>query len=335
MREYGSFLELDLRSGREYHCGNNVIRLNTARCGIYYALRVLGLKKVMMPFYQCDCVRNYLMANGIEVSYYSIDQNLLPVLPRPPESDTALLMVNYFGILPAKMFCDYAAQYRNLIVDHAQAFYDRPVDGALNVYSARKFFGVPDGSYVVGPGVGENSDGICDFIIPEDSSADTALFLLKRIESGCEAAYGLRLQNEKRLDASGLRRMSLLTRRLLINVDYDFIRMRRIKNYALCRALYHDINLLAPDLLNCGEKCVPMVYPLVIRDEAILDYLHRNKVFTGRWWSYLTNEVPQDSMEMFLSRYLLPLPIDQRMESEDIRHIYYLITAHCGNHGGG
>ncbi|UOO37555.1 hypothetical protein IZU99_09950 [Oscillospiraceae bacterium CM] len=321
IKEYGSFLELDLKKGPEYYDGVGVKRLNTARCGIGYVLRLLGLKKLLLPTYLCPKVREYLIAQSIELVNCALGDDLLPILPEKISGDTAVLIVNYFGLLPREKIETITSRFQNVIVDNAQAFYKKPAENAYSVYSPRKFFGVPDGCYVVGEKAGQE-----DFFIPCGFSADTSLFLLKRIERGCQGSYSDRMMNETRLDGSGLSLMSRLTRALLQNVDYITIKDRRVQNFRYAQSLFSQMNLFDLSRFPLDEDTVPMVYPLVLADDEILPHLLKSSVYLGRWWAALTSLVPENSLEMMLSRHLLPLPIDQRMTPEDLDCIYRLIV---------
>ena len=93
----------------------------------------------------------------------------------------------------------------------------------MNVYSARKFVGVPDGAYVIG----ENAEKYADEY-EKCCSSDTSLFLLQRIEYGCEGkTYQSRMINEHRIDSEDIMRMSALTRAILDGTDYDEIISKR------------------------------------------------------------------------------------------------------------
>ena len=67
-----------------------------------------------------------------------------------------------------------------------------------------------------------------------------------------------------------------------------------------------------------------MVYPLLI-EKDIIDELHENKIFQGHWWEYIVEETKSDLFENKLSRYIIPVTIDQRYTKEDIRYQYDLI----------
>ncbi|MEG2720918.1 MAG: hypothetical protein RR914_06285 [Oscillospiraceae bacterium] len=69
------------------------------------------------------------------------------------------------------------------------------------------------------------------------------------------------------------------------------------------------------------ETCVPMVYPLVVEDDALLQKLLDNKHFQGHWWSYLLNEMNENDFEYWLSRYIIPITIDQRYGKKELEFI--------------
>src|SRR5690625_7221359 len=57
------------------------------------------------------------------------------------------LYTNYFGIC-SKQTEQVVSNTKNLIIDNAQSFVSTPDEGVDTFYSARKFFGVPDGAYL-------------------------------------------------------------------------------------------------------------------------------------------------------------------------------------------
>ena len=153
--EIGSFIELDIRNTGEYFSNSkNVARLNTARSGIYYALRLLKADTLYLPYYMCPSVKSFLANKGIKLHYYNVDEELMPIRFEPSK-DSAVMISNYFGAISANKLELMSSQYEKVIIDNSQAFFTQPIAGCINVYSPRKFFGVPDGSYVVGNSVNQ------------------------------------------------------------------------------------------------------------------------------------------------------------------------------------
>lgn len=314
--EIGSFIELQFPKGLEYYKGEtNIARLNSGRVAIWHAFRVLGCEAIWLPYYQCNSVREFLSRKGVTIKYYHIDQNFNPI-DLFPEKNDAVLIVNYFGVMSVKRIQTLAKQFANVIIDNSQAFFSKPIEGCMNVYSARKFVGVPDGAYVIG----ENANMYVDEY-EQCYSSDTALFLLQRIEYGCEGkTYQTRTINEERIDTEDAKRMSMLTRSILDGTDYNYICIKRQENFSVASSLFGTINQFNPSLYY-DEGCVPMVYPLIVEDDSLLQKLLDHKHFQGHWWNYLLKEVAKDSFEYWLSRYIIPITIDQRYSKAELRHL--------------
>ena len=312
--EIGSFIELQFPKGMEFYKGDkNIKRLNTGRSAIWHALRVLGCNVIWIPFYQCDSVRDFLNRKGVQVKYYHIDRHFNPV-EIMPKKDEAVLLVNYYGIMSSSRMRNLAELYDKVIIDNSQAFFSKPLYNCLNVYSCRKFIGVPDGAYVIGRGA-ENYD------YPQGFSSDTALFMLQRIEYGCEGkAYQSRQVNEHRIDTEECMKMSKLTRSILDGTDYEFIKMKRRENFEYARLLFDNRNAIN-SVEYYDNETVPMVYPLVIEKNDILEKLQKEKHFQGHWWGYICKELPEKTTEFWLSKYMIPITIDQRYGKEELDYI--------------
>lgn len=314
--ETGSFIELQFARGKElYNQRLNIARLNSGRAAIWHAFRLTGASAIWIPFYQCDTVRDFLLRKNCRVKYYRIDSEFNPV-GLEPEDNEAVLLVNYYGVMSHRRMFSLVSGYCNVIVDNSQAFFAAPVENAYSVYSARKFVGVPDGAYVIGNGAEMYTDEY-----PQGYSSDTSAFLLQRIEYGCEGvAYENRMKNEHRIDSEDVCLMSKLTHTILDGMDYASVINKRSDNFDYAVSLFADVNRL--DVLKYYDGvCVPMVYPLVVEDDSLLARLLENKHFQGHWWSYLCDEMPSDSFEYWLSRYMIPITIDQRYGKEEIDFI--------------
>ena len=320
MKQIGSFIELELPRGREFYKGeNNIARLNTGRAAIWHAFRLTGAEKIWIPYYQCESVRDFLLRKGCTVRYYHQDVTFTPIDIEAGEND-AVLLVNYYGIMSQKRMSSLAEKYPHAIIDNSQAFFCRPLENLLNVYSARKFVGVPDGAYVIGRDAHFNVDEY-----PQCYSSDTAGFLMKRIEYGCEGkAYEDRELNEARIDSEDAMKMSKLTRTLLDGADYEQNMERRRKNFIKADELFSGINLLNAKMYF-DEDTIPMVYPLVVEDDDLLKKFLDAKHFQGHWWKYITDELPADTFEHWLSRYVIPITIDQRYDENDLMHLRAIV----------
>jgi len=311
----GSFIEIQFPREHEYYSGDGIVRLNTGRAAIWHALRILGCVTVWMPYYQCDTVVSFLENKRINIKYYHINPCFDPVDIRQAAGE-AVVLVNYYGVMSSDRMAELASYYNNVILDNAQAFFAKPIEHCINIYSTRKFIGVPDGAYVVGEGADRLTSEY-----EKDFSSDTSLFLLQRIEYGCEGrAYESREQNEKRINESDVKLMSTLTKKILDGADYDGIKRKRRENFAVARELFDGFNKLNA-IRYMNSDCVPMVYPLVIEDDMLLTKMLEAKHFQGRWWSYLASKMPEDTFENYLARYMVPITIDQRYGRKELEYI--------------
>lgn len=317
--EIGSFLELDLRITGEHYTGSeDVTRLNSARSGIYHALRLYGCSVIYLPFYLCPTVDRFLTGKGVVIKKYYINNQFEPQIDQI-EPGAAILIVNYFGILSNSFLSKIIEKFDKVIIDNCPSFFSEPIEGCYSVYSARKFFGVPDGCYVIGKNAGKFTDGY-----QQDYSSETSEFLLKRHEIGCNASYAERMKNEERIDASDILKMSSLTRILLSGIDYESIKFKRQENFRFACEMYSKINQIDPEI-HIGENSSPMVYPLVIEDANLVDRLREKQIYTGRWWKQVLNEVPENSFEAWMSKFMVPVAIDQRYGKTELNYVFHEI----------
>lgn len=318
--EIGSFIELQFNKGREYFKGDiDIARLNTGRAAIYHAFRITKCDSIWLPVYQCDTVRDFLKKKEVNIKYYHIDKFFNPIDIKQ-ETNDAVLLVNYYGVMSQNRMKQLASNYKNVIIDNSQAFYCESLDSCLNVYSCRKFFGTPDGSYVIGKNAHLYTN---DY--KQGYSSDTSVFLLQRIEYGCEGkAYESRKQNEKRIDNEDVMLMSKLTRTILDSLDYENIKIIRKENFKKACYLFNDINKINPQYYY-DETTIPMIYPLVVEKDELIDVLQANKHFQGHWWTYLLKETEDNDFENWISRYIIPITIDQRYGEKELNYLNKII----------
>lgn len=318
--EIGSFIELEFPKGKEKYKGcQDIARLNTGRAGIYHAARILGCDTLYVPLYQCESVQEFLRRKGITVKQYIQDDNYNPLIENV-EGNACVLLVNYFGIMSKSRMQFLANKYPCVIIDNAQGFFAEPLENCMCVYSARKFVGVPDGAYVIG----KHAEMLCEEY-EQGYSSDTSLFLLQRHEYGCEGkTYESRKLNELRIDKEDIKLMSELTHHILDGTDYDSIALKRRGNFDIAHELFGGLNEMDP-LQYYDNSCVPMVYPLYVSDENLLSRLLKAKHFQGHWWNYITKISKPEQFEYRMSKFMVPITIDQRYGKEELKYIRGLI----------
>lgn len=321
MKEYGGYLPLEINDGKDFFLSNEFQsrKYNSGRAAIFMAIEDLSVKRCWVPNYLCEYVKTFLASMGIEVILYNISEKFEPLNISYKKGD-AVLFTNYFGLIPDTYIAYLTEQYEYLILDNTQAFYRAPVlkKGVYNVYSCRKFFGVNDGAYLISK-VFFNNERVLEYSHSEDSFS----FLVESFVKGTNAAYELSLENERRIDTEGVRKMSNLTNAIMRTVDYADVEKKRKNNFEVLNSHLFNINELSWLIGKRKEAC--MVYPVLVKNEELRSFLIKNKIYVPQWWKYVLDMDISNEFECFLSKYLFALPIDQRYSAEDMDFISSII----------
>ncbi|MDD2840495.1 MAG: hypothetical protein PHY80_05265 [Rickettsiales bacterium] len=304
MKEIGGYFGLECANFSLDWLKDRIL-LNSGRNALRYIVRVCQIKKIAVPVYTCAFVWEALKAEGCELVFYHVDKNFMPMIDFA-ENDFVLYN-NYFGVCGRQVGV-LKNKYKNLIVDNTQALYSSQ-RGLGAFYSLRKFLGVPDGGLAW-----------CDGCVKEELevavSYHLCVHLLKYYDKSVDAGCINFMKNECALDDAPIMRMSNLTGALLKNVDYEKSGQIRLKNFEILHGELEKTNELK---LNLAEDDVPMVYPYLVKDELLRERLVKNKISLVPCWCGIDKYLSDD--EKYLKKYLLPLPLDQRYDKNDMNRI--------------
>ena len=316
MKEIGGYLELDSNRGPLIH--ENAIPLDSGRHALEYLIRAKNIRKVRLPLFLCDSVRDTCARLGVEVRYYGIEQSFYPKECQVDE-DEWFYLVNYYGQISNEAIANLHKSLPRLIVDNVQAYYQMPVDGIDTIYSCRKFFGVADGAFLY-------TDTLLDVKLPRMVSYSNMEFVLGRYEKTATEFFRLAQDNNDYFETIPLSHMSKLTENLLRGLDYAFIREVREKNFTVLeRALgkYNDLSISMP--------VAPFCYPLYVQGGSELrKELIANKVYVPLLWPNVLTDADEESLEFSLASDILPLPCDQRYDQSDMERIISIILTQIG-----
>ncbi len=170
MKEIGGYIELDTYHLPMLHEG--AIALNCGRNALAYVIKARGIKKIKIPYFLCDSVSNVCQREHVNVSYYHIGMDFRPVDVDLGENEW-LYLVNYYGQLSNDDIRVYVDEYKKVIVDQAQSYFQVPIEGIDTIYTCRKWFGVADGAFLY-------SDAALSEELPTDESYERMGFLLGR-----------------------------------------------------------------------------------------------------------------------------------------------------------
>ena len=315
MNPIGGYFEFELPEFSEFH--SNAIRLNTGRNALEYIFKARGYKRIFIPYFTCDVLLQPIRKLGLQFEFYNINNNLEPIFDFAKiKEEDVFLYTNYFG-LKSDYILEIINKPVNLILDYSQSFFTLPVKGIDTFYSPRKFFGVPDGGYLY-------CDKVLTVNLETDSSVDRIRHLLERIDLGAAAGYESFIENDKKLDNLPIRKMSVFTSRMLKAIDYKTIVSKRRKNFNLLHESLGSINNFP---INRNGESVPMIYPFVTEDLSLRERLIKNKIFIATYWPNVLEWTEEGSVEMKLTKQLMPLPIDQRYSVKDLEMIIKIIYA--------
>jgi hypothetical protein len=255
-------------------------------------------------------------AMEIPVEWYDVGPDLLPSRVSPQGAD-AIVVVNYFGLVPREFQRQIASQFPNVIIDNSQAFFSPPVENAHTIYSCRKFFGVPDGAYLY-------TDKRIDGGIGTDASHDRFAYLFKRMEMGAEAGYADFKSNEEILSRQPIMEMSLSTQAVMRGIDSGAAERIRDANYE-----YLHGRLAAANYLAAGERPNgPMCYPFWVENgRELKKTLIENRIYVPTYWADALARLAPDAVETGFVNDIVPIPLDQRYGMDDMEHIVRTVRA--------
>lgn len=306
MREIGGYLCLETYNLPMRHEG--AIALNSGRNCLAYLIEKRKINKIYLPKFLCASVGDTCRKLGIEVEYYSIDTNLLPVIE--DSYDGWLYIVNYYGQLSNEKIVAHKEKYRKIIIDNIQAYFQDPVKGVDTIYTCRKFLGVTDGAFLY-------SSCDLDDTLEQDESWSRLEHLIGSFEKGASSFYSSYTAEEEKFEEMPVRRMSKLTENLLHGINYSAVEKIRRENF-----IYLHKRLSAINKMKVSIPSGPYMYPLYIDNGAeIRKQLQQKKIFIPTLWPDVFNLCSEDELEYDMAKNILPLPVDQRYGIKDMEYI--------------
>lgn len=308
MREIGGYIEFEKQNGIEYH--SKAIALNSARNCFAYLINSRNIRKVYLPYFLCDSVKEVCDKAGIEIEYYHINKEFRPIFHNSLEQDEWLYLVNYYGQFSNEQLRGYVTQFKNVIIDNVQSFFQMPIEGVDTIYTCRKFFGVPDGAYLY-------TDAVVEEKLSFDLTYNRLKHLVGRFEKTGNDFYREYIQAEEDFVGRPILKMSKFTRNLLCGIEYERIKSVREKNFLF---LYDNLNKLNKLTVNFSEG--PFMYPLYIeKGSEIRKRLQENKIYISILWPDVLKKCGRNELEHHLAENILPLPVDQRYGQEDMQYM--------------
>ena len=305
MREIGGYIELDKYTGSMLY--DDAVLLNCGRNALAYLIESRKIRKISLPYFICNSVTNVCKKYGLDISYYRIGRDWLPLNLDIGDGEWVYI-VNYYGQIEKDIIARLVDIYGQVIVDNAQAYFEKPLNGVDTIYTCRKFFGVSDGSILY-------TNQKLGRVLPIDESLNKIRYVLGRFERSASEFYSVASENNDLFDKEDIKLMSKLTKNLLHAIDYDYVKQRRTENF---RYLHKHLNAINSLDLKCVEGA--FMYPLMIDNAQYMKQeLLKHKIYIPTLWPNIVEEIPHNWLEWNLAANVLPLPCDQRYGEKEMR----------------
>lgn len=315
MNPIGGYYGLELTKG-EFSWHTTPYTFKSGRSSLHYILQIMKPSMVYIPFYTCDGLLDSFEASHTNYLFYEINHLLEPdELPELSQNEY-FLYINYFDV-KRQFISTLSEKYGDkLIVDCTQAFFMKGNGRSWFFNSCRKYFGVPDGSYLYTP-KHFHSD------LPATKNERYIVsHLISRFNGHAREGYLSFLENEV-LCGTEIAGMSKLSEYLLSHIDYEEVIDKRYANYNYLDTIFTEQHLFPPE--PCDE-CVPMVYPVLLNKPPNRQMFVDHDVFIPTFWTDVKDRRhPGFEIEKLLTAHLLPLPIDHRYNLGDMERMVRLI----------
>lgn len=311
MKEIGGYFEIEMNYGKEYH--KDCISLNCARNCLAYVVVAYGIKKLYMPRFLCDSFDKIF--KGLQVEFYNIDKNFKPVLNDIiVDKDTYIYVVNYYGQISNQYLKSLQHKYNNIIVDNTQAFFQKPIENVITLYSVRKYFGVADGAYLY-----------CNKLIgrelQKETSYNSVIHIIGRFEKSANEFYDFYKQNELSFENAEVKEMSEFSRNILRGIDYRLAYKKRTDNFKFLHNALGDKNQLKIKCVKGG-----FMYPLYVKNPDIIrKTMWENKIYTPILWPNVIEDCDSSNIEYKYAKNIIPIPCDHRYDEKDMQYIIEII----------
>lgn len=317
----GGFFELETclsaTSGKPFH--SEGLFLSNGRASMRLLLKQLKPFKIYIPYYTCDALLIPLIAEQVPFEYYSINERFEAQLPEMEEGEY-FLYINFWGLKNGYIKDLASILGEKLIIDNTQAFFYKNGSGVkYHFNTCRKFFGVPDGSYLFG------LSSSCLEEYPANKSIQF-LHLTKRLKGSQQEAYGFFLKYESGLPDEVLKG-SGYTAAILDYIDYTSVMQQRRENYLFYQRELGSINTIdnkAFDALEDQIDAIPFGYPFFPHKSIDKRQLFSDQIFIPTFWPEVLERNHQEysiDIEQEFAERLLILPVDHRYTPEKLYKI--------------
>ncbi len=306
MKVIGGFYELLLPAESfGYHKG--ALALSNGRACTGVIINNIDIKKCYLPNFTCNAVYHPFEDAQVPFELYNINEQMDVVNPPTLQDGEYFYYINYYGVknnIVQKLHDLYGDR---LIIDNTHDFFKKQQHNCWSFTSARKYFGVPDGAFLYSP-------------IPLQNNFDR--FNLYSLEHNIERLKGNQrtsftlYQNYEQSLTCDIKKISIVSEKLLSSVDIELVKFKRRKNFQILHDKLGSENLF--NLTSLAEDDIPFAYPFLPKIIFNKSKLYPLNIFIPTLWADPLSRKITTPFESKLASNLMPLPIDERYNAEDI-----------------
>lgn len=316
MKEIGGYFGLEYSNVEFGGIHNDAVRLNAARYCLEYIVKARKYTKVYVPYFICGVIFEPLRRNNIEVVLYHIDRNMELVSVPDIQDGEGLLYINYFGF-KNEYIKGLAGKIRNLIVDNCQALFAEQLPGVDTFYSLRKYVPLPDGAFVY-CGVKLNEQ------LPVYNNVHRVSHLYLRANIDANTGFPEYQKNENLISEETMSYISPSSENFIKTYDFSKNQFARDRNFVFLHLCLEALNEYKA--IDIDQLAGPLYYPFLLRNEGIRMKMISNRIYINVIWPDLDPSLAADAFENYLANNLLPLPIDQRYDLDDMKRVVDVLT---------
>lgn len=322
------------RINRNLFPENKTFWLQCGRGGLALVIKLLCLRpkdEVLMPSYHCEEIAKPFLRNGIKCIYYPVGKNLQirlsNITPRVSSRTKLIIIISYAGWPQKEMAAIETWCWQKeipLLKDNVPLVPEivKPQSNVFQLYSFRKYAGVPSGAALVLPKEFEKKDFPQVKFLPPKLTVELlqllALFLgsVSRFFSSDYIwliSYKLYHLGEIFFD-NKIRRISKLSYYWIERIDWKAIVKKRRDNANYLRQKLTGFKKIALLDLSSSQEAVPLLFPIITSKAKSIKTLIRKKgVFTTQLWHFPNYLTPQEAPAAYwLTNNILYLCVDQR-----------------------
>jgi len=324
--------------------------ISTGRGAISYVLQHIKIpqeKKIaLIPSFTCYSVIEPFLKAGYKVHYYNINKNLsiekksfIETIGRIKPS--VVLLHGYFGFNTLNSIEDIIQSIREegviVIEDITQSLYSNFKHIAADYYvcSLRKWAPLPDGGCAI-----STKNPFSYKPIKQDKKLEKAkieafhakyLYIEENIGIKDDFLKQFKEAEQILSEQSSIFAMSEISKKIQANLNIDFLRNRRKRNYSILSKELIDSTILESIFPNLPEEVTPSYFPVYVKFDRrkMQEYLAKHDIYAPVIWPKPSQcEGMIDSKVEWIYKHILAIPCDQRYDIDDMERIVQVLKSY-------